>query len=113
MGKPKQSNFFGSLHNYKMARSGVLGLSARTCNAQNINYCNAGTGCGDCWRRLPSDLNLLYGRAAPCFNVKKWPKTLSMIANDWKISQTWKLLGGRWVLEHGGVILVFHYLFKV
>ena len=96
IGKPKQINAFGILHNYKMATSGVLGISARTCNGGQGKKCNAGKGCGDCWRDDPNDLNLLYGRAAPCFNINKWPKTLSKIANDWNLSETWKMLGGRW-----------------
>ena len=96
LGKPREIKVFGSLNKYTMAKGGVLGISARTCNAPGKYYCSSGNGCSDCWRKDPEDLNLLYGRAAPCFNTKKWPDTLSKIADSWKISRTWKLLGGRW-----------------
>lgn len=97
MGEPKQLDSFANVdNNYKIAKGGILGLSARTCNAPGKNYCNAGKGCGDCWRKVPSDLNLLYDRAYSCFNVNKWPENLSKIANSLRMVQTWKLLGGRW-----------------
>lgn len=96
LGKPTQTTFFADIYNYKIATGGILGMSARTCNAKNNNYCNAGTGCGDCWRKVPSDLNLLYDRAYPCFNINNWPETLSEIAHILQLPQKWKLLGGRW-----------------
>lgn len=67
MGKPERLDYFSNVDNYKIANGGALGLSARTCNNQNSNFCDAGTGCGDCWLKVPSDLNLLYGESITLF----------------------------------------------
>ena len=91
VGEPQKMNTFESLHDYKMAPTACVGISANPCPAK----CNQDKTCSACWLIHPDELSVLYRRAA-CFDPSKWPTFLQKISTAWKIPENWTLIGGRW-----------------